>query len=97
MVNNKARTRTPVDVNLNNPQAMIEKVENVLLGEGADIYRRGNSLVEVVTDKPVPGLNSMMPTAQLLPVNAERLSQLTGSVIDLSRTELTLTCLRTCS
>ena len=76
---------------------MIEKVENVLLGEGADIYRRGNSLVEVVTDKPVPGLNSMMPTAQLLPVNAERLSQLTGSVIDLSRTELTLTCLRTCS
>jgi hypothetical protein len=81
-VNNKARTRTPVDVNLNNPQAMIEKVENVLLREGADIYRRGNSLVEVVTDKPVPGLNSMMPTAQLLPVNAERLSQLTGSVID---------------
>jgi hypothetical protein len=80
--NIKRPNRTPVDVNLNDPQAMVDKVENVLLKEGAEIYRRGNSLVEVVTDSPLPGLNSTMPTAQLRLVNAERLSQVTGSVID---------------
>jgi Bifunctional DNA primase/polymerase, N-terminal len=79
---NQRRKRIPIDVNLNDPQAMVDKVENVLLKEGAEIYRRGISLVEVVTDSPLPGLNSTMPTAQLRPVNAERLSQVTGSVID---------------
>jgi hypothetical protein len=76
------RKRIPININLNDPQAMIDKVEDVLLKEGAEIYRRGNSLVEVVKDEPLPGLNSMMPTAQLLPVNAERLSQVIGSVVD---------------
>jgi hypothetical protein len=93
---NKLRKRVPIDVNLNDPQAMLDKVEDVLLKEGAEIYRRGDRLVEVVTDKPLPGLNSIMPTAQLLPVNAERLAQVTGSVIDFRRYDKRQEAYRSC-
>ena len=81
----EAFDRVVVKVSLNNPAAMVHDVERVLLQNGAEIYRRGKTLVEVVTDKPLPGFDTGTPTAQLLPVNVERLGQLTGSLIDFRR------------
>jgi Bifunctional DNA primase/polymerase, N-terminal len=74
--------RVPLNVNMNDPGAMVNKVEDVLIARDAQVYRRDASLVEVVTDKPLPGLNAKLPTAQFLQVNVERMSQLSGSIID---------------
>jgi hypothetical protein len=79
------KARIVVQVNLSNPAAMVEEVEDVLIRADAQIFRRGPTLVEVVTDKPLPGLNATAPTAHLLPVNVERLAQLTGRYIDFQR------------
>jgi hypothetical protein len=77
--------RAVVQVNLNNPAAIVEEVEDILIRVDAQIFRRGPILVEVVADKPLPGLNATVPIAHLLPVNVERLAQLTGRYIDFQR------------
>jgi hypothetical protein len=78
-------SRTVVHVDLNNPAAMVQIVEGILIKRDAQIFRRGSTLVEVVSDRPLPGLDTTMPTVQLLPLNVERLAQLTGGLIDFQR------------
>jgi putative DNA primase/helicase len=80
--------RVPLNINMNDPGAMVDRVEDVLIRRDAQVYRRAASLVEVVTDKPLPGLSPKVPSAQLLPVNVERMGQLTGRVIDFRKYNL---------
>jgi hypothetical protein len=77
--------RIDLPVNLNNPGEMVARVENILISREVELYRRGHSLVQVVVDRPLPGLDAAMPTAQLQPVNSERLAQLTGTHINFQR------------
>ena len=80
-----SKNRTVVHVDLNNPAALVLRVEDILIKRDAQIFRRGSTLVEVVSDRPLPGLDNTMPTVQLLPLNIERLGQLTGRLIDFRR------------
>lgn len=53
-----------VKVDLNNPAAMVDQVERILIQHEAQIYRRGSNLVEVVTDRPLPSFDATTPTAR---------------------------------